>query len=151
MRVPFELDFSPARSSSTPAFASSSLYFIIAAISVSAGMTPASESLLALTIIMKRIGTSPQSSIAWYAKVQKSRHTSGGTGEVHARWVNRTPTNSSRGSVHHVVPKPPDQPNVPTDPAKSTRRVTTDTPKPQPWLLKKLGPRPDTDFCSGVS
>src|SRR5437867_5552576 len=28
----------------------------------------------------------PQSSIAWYTEVQKSRQTSGGTGEVQARW-----------------------------------------------------------------
>jgi hypothetical protein len=33
----------------------------------------------------------PQSSMAWYAAVQKSRWTAGGFGDVQARWVNRIP------------------------------------------------------------
>jgi hypothetical protein len=45
----------PARSSKIPAFAISSLYFVIAAMSLLSGITPASESLLALTNIMNRI------------------------------------------------------------------------------------------------
>src|SRR5271165_5630544 len=55
MRQPFELAWSPEASSSTPAFTSSSWYFAIAAMSSSAGIMPASESLLALTIIMNRM------------------------------------------------------------------------------------------------
>src|SRR5207253_2267151 len=52
MRKPLELDWSPARSRSTPAFINSSLYLPIAERSSSLGMMPASESLLAFTIIM---------------------------------------------------------------------------------------------------
>src|ERR1700739_1570563 len=52
MRAPFELDCRPLRSRSTPAFISSSLYLAMALSSASLGMTPASDSLLALTIIM---------------------------------------------------------------------------------------------------
>src|SRR3984957_14216516 len=58
-RAPFEVGLSPAPSKSTPAFINSSLYLPIAESSSSLGMTPASESLLALTIIMNRIGASP--------------------------------------------------------------------------------------------
>src|SRR6266404_6883 len=52
MRVPLELGWRPARSSSTPAFMSSSLYLPIADRRASLGITPASDSLLAFTIIM---------------------------------------------------------------------------------------------------
>src|SRR5215471_571005 len=62
-RAPFELAWSPSAASSTPAFASSSLYFPIAARSFSSGRTPASESLLALTITMNRIVLSPSLTI----------------------------------------------------------------------------------------
>jgi hypothetical protein len=55
IRAPFELGCNPARSSKIPPFAISSLYFVIAAMSLLSGITPASESLLALTIIMNRI------------------------------------------------------------------------------------------------
>jgi hypothetical protein len=58
-RAPFEVGLSPAMSRSTPAFINSSLYLPIAESSSSLGMTPASVSLLALTIIMNRIGASP--------------------------------------------------------------------------------------------
>src|SRR5215472_17510411 len=61
MRAPFELGCSPARSSSTPAFASSSLYRVISASSFSSGMTPASVFLSAFTNIMKRIRMPPLS------------------------------------------------------------------------------------------
>src|SRR5258706_9968143 len=54
-RAPFELGCSPSPASITPAFTSSSLNFPIAARSFSSGITPASESLLALTMIMNRI------------------------------------------------------------------------------------------------
>src|SRR5262249_50865526 len=54
-RAPCELAFRPVRSTSTPALASSSLYFPIAASISSLGMLPASDSLLAFTIIMNRI------------------------------------------------------------------------------------------------
>src|SRR6266700_4727605 len=59
MRVPFELGWRPARSSSTPAFINSSLYLPILESSSSLGMTPASESLLAFTIIMNFMVVSP--------------------------------------------------------------------------------------------
>src|SRR5882762_7412083 len=58
-RLPFELAWSPSAASSTPAFTSSSLYFPISARSFCFGKTPASESLLALTITMNRIVMSP--------------------------------------------------------------------------------------------
>src|SRR2546429_6836190 len=47
MRAPLELGCRPARSRSTPAFSSSSLYFPIADRSSSLGILPASESLFA--------------------------------------------------------------------------------------------------------
>src|SRR5882724_550683 len=59
MRVPLELGCRPARSSSTPAFMSSSLYLPIADRRASLGMTPASDSLLAFTIIMNFMVVSP--------------------------------------------------------------------------------------------
>src|SRR2546423_5974771 len=55
-RAPLELGCRPARSSRTPAFISSSLYLPMAESSASLGILPASESLLAFTIIMKRMG-----------------------------------------------------------------------------------------------
>src|SRR6202012_4128597 len=54
-RNPFELPCKPAAPSRMPAFASCSLYAPIAAITSSLGILPASESLLAFTIIMYRI------------------------------------------------------------------------------------------------
>src|SRR5436190_4070966 len=59
MRVPFELGWRPARSSSTPAFINSSLYLAILESSSSLGILPASESLLAFTIIMNFMVVSP--------------------------------------------------------------------------------------------
>ena len=47
-RAPFEVGCRPVRSSSTPAFASASLYLVIASRSLSSGMTPASVSLFGL-------------------------------------------------------------------------------------------------------
>src|SRR5262249_54235187 len=61
-RAPFELGWSPSPASITPAFTSSSLNFPIAASSFSSGITPASESLVALTIAMNRIVVSPRCS-----------------------------------------------------------------------------------------
>src|SRR5216684_2705518 len=58
-RLLFELGWSPSAASSTPAFTSSSLYFTILARSFCLGITPASESLFALTITMNRIVRSP--------------------------------------------------------------------------------------------
>src|SRR5438270_13850630 len=52
IRAPLELDWRPARSSSTPAFISSSLYLAMRERSSSLGITPASDSLLAFTIIL---------------------------------------------------------------------------------------------------
>src|SRR5215472_9799574 len=60
MRAPLELGCSPARSRSTPAFSSSSLYFPIADKSSSLGILPASESVFAFTIIMNRIHATPR-------------------------------------------------------------------------------------------
>src|SRR5437899_9769016 len=54
-RQPFELGFKPEASSSTPALCISSLYFCMSDMSFSEGITPASESFVALTIIMNRI------------------------------------------------------------------------------------------------
>src|SRR6266571_4206680 len=54
-RQPFELGFKPEASSSTPAFCSSSWYFCISDISFLEGITPASESFVAFTIIMNRM------------------------------------------------------------------------------------------------
>ena len=54
-RAPFELGWSPSPASITPAFTSSSLNLPISARSFSSGSTPASESLVALTMIMNRI------------------------------------------------------------------------------------------------
>src|SRR5438270_12217699 len=58
MRAPFALDCSPAPSSMMPALTISSLNFAIAPSISSDGILPASESLVALTITMKRIGLS---------------------------------------------------------------------------------------------
>src|SRR5207244_550886 len=58
-RAPLELGWSPSPASITPAFASSSLYFPISVRSSSLGITPASESLVALTRIMNRIVVPP--------------------------------------------------------------------------------------------
>src|SRR5215468_7700410 len=54
-RTPCDDGARPARSSSTPALASSSLYLPIAARDFSSGIAPASDSWLAFTIIMNRI------------------------------------------------------------------------------------------------
>src|SRR6266481_3066500 len=51
-RAPLELECSPLRSKSTPAFISSSLYLAMELSSASLGMTQASDYLLAFTIIM---------------------------------------------------------------------------------------------------
>src|SRR5215469_10071012 len=59
MRAPLELGWRPERSSSTPAFVNSSLYLPIAERSSSLGILPASESLLAFTIIMNRMEVAP--------------------------------------------------------------------------------------------
>src|SRR5947208_13139048 len=58
-RTPLELGWSPSPASITPAFTSSSLNFPISVRISRLGRTPASESLLALTRIMNRIGVSP--------------------------------------------------------------------------------------------
>src|SRR5262245_55025236 len=54
-RAPFELACNPLPSSITPAFTISSLNFAMAESSSSVGILPVSESLVALTITMKRI------------------------------------------------------------------------------------------------
>src|SRR5579871_2159517 len=61
-RNPFELGWSPDKSTSTPAFISSSLYFPMALRSSGLGILPASESGFALTIIMNRTVLSPSAS-----------------------------------------------------------------------------------------
>src|SRR5690242_9188293 len=59
MRQPFALAWRPEASSSTPAFCSSSWYWAISANASSSGMTPASESFVAFTMIMNRMGLPP--------------------------------------------------------------------------------------------
>ncbi len=54
-RAPFELGCRPSPARSTPAFMSSSLYVPISVMSCSLGMTPASLSAVALTMIMNRM------------------------------------------------------------------------------------------------
>src|SRR5439155_16162129 len=54
-RTPFELGWSPSPASNTPAFASSSLNFPISVRSCWLGITPASESLVALTMTITRM------------------------------------------------------------------------------------------------
>src|SRR6478672_513595 len=54
-RAPFELGCRPSPASMIPAFTNSSLYLPMALRSASLGRTPASESLVARTITMKRI------------------------------------------------------------------------------------------------
>src|SRR5438552_5890239 len=58
-RLPFELGCSPSPACITPALTSSSLYLPMAVRISVFGMTPASESLLAFTKTMTRIGMSP--------------------------------------------------------------------------------------------
>jgi hypothetical protein len=57
-RAPFELAWSPSPASITPAFTISSLYLAMSPKTFSSGSIPASDSLFALTNIMKRIGFS---------------------------------------------------------------------------------------------
>src|SRR5262249_42713187 len=58
-RAPFELGWSPSAASSTPSFASSSLYRTMSQMSFSSGGIPASESFVALRIAMNRMSLSP--------------------------------------------------------------------------------------------
>lgn len=67
-----------------------------------------------------------------YTERQKSRHTSGGAGEVHARCVKSTPASDRVGSEYQDVPRPPSQPNEPSERPSSSRSVATAKPKPQP-------------------
>src|SRR6516162_5020536 len=64
-----------------------------------------------------------QSPIDWYNAAQKSRKTSGPLGEGHMHCVSKMPVRFSAGSARQDVPRPPSQP---------VRRVTMDTPNPQP-------------------
>src|SRR5438309_7756521 len=59
-RQPFELACKPEASSNTPACCSSSWYFAISVRIGSCGMTPASESLVAFTMIMNRMVAFPR-------------------------------------------------------------------------------------------
>ena len=58
-RAPLELGASPSPASITPALTSSSLNLPMSVSSSLLGITPASESLLALTRTMNRMGMSP--------------------------------------------------------------------------------------------
>ncbi len=58
---------------------------------------------------------------------------------------------SSPGSEDQEVPRPPSQPYRPGVAARSSRRVTMETPNPQPRLSKSPGSKPDSAFCAGVS
>src|SRR5262245_18834587 len=75
MRQPFELACRPEASSSTPAFASSSWYAAISAKPASCGMTPASESFVALTMIMNRMVLTPlvRVGVSLYWHVERGR------------------------------------------------------------------------------
>src|SRR5258707_6408655 len=59
MRLPLEVGWRPSAARRTPAFTSSSLNLPMLVRSSVLGRMPASESLLALTITMQRIGVSP--------------------------------------------------------------------------------------------
>src|SRR5205823_1303333 len=63
-RAPFELACRPSPASMTPAFTNSSLNLPISASSSVVGRTPASDSLLALTITMNRIFVSLNGSVS---------------------------------------------------------------------------------------
>ena len=54
-----------------------------------------------------------QSSINWYAEVQKSRVIVGMSSTSGRRWVMRIPTIPSFGSTHQDVPNAPSQPKRP--------------------------------------
>ena len=56
-RFPLEVGWRPSPASMTPAFTSSSLYLPISVRIFSLGICPASDSLLAFTITMTRIGS----------------------------------------------------------------------------------------------
>src|SRR6478752_4755647 len=56
--------------------------------------------------------------MAWYADVRKSSNTGGGEGELHAVWVSRIVTMSSRGSLVHPVPR-----TVPAELPRNPRRA----------------------------
>src|ERR1041385_3745152 len=76
-RAPFELGCSPSPPSITPALASSSLYLAIASSVFCCGMTPASVSLFALRIIMKRIARRLlviSTSGGWSNRQRQDRH-----------------------------------------------------------------------------
>src|SRR5262249_20874821 len=96
MRTPFEVGWRPERSRSTPALASSSLYFVISAMSVSLGMTPASLSWLALTIIMNRIAGSPSGFRDRGSDPALSRTTNGMVRDRHAPQRSRAGKNLRR-------------------------------------------------------
>src|ERR1043165_10138339 len=74
MRAPFAVGCSPAPSSMTPAFTSSSLNFAIAPSISSLGILPASLSRVALTITMKRIGLLPRSGLTGRCGARLSAH-----------------------------------------------------------------------------
>ena len=57
-RFPFEVGCSPSPARNTPAFESCSLYLPISVRSFRSGMTPASDSLLALTMTMNLMSLS---------------------------------------------------------------------------------------------
>src|SRR6516164_3067813 len=112
----------------------------------------ASESIIRCENLQNSVDSAQdQSSIDWYNEAQKSRTTSGPLSEVHMRCVSKMPVRFSDGSARQDVPRPPSQPYIPIDPASLVRRVTTDTPNPQPCDSKKSSVKPDVAFCSGVS
>jgi hypothetical protein len=57
IRAPFELGCKPARWSKIPAFAISSLYFVIAAMSLLSGITPASAFLFSYMLALAYLST----------------------------------------------------------------------------------------------
>ena len=91
-----------------------------------------------------------QSSINWYAEVQKSSMTGGSASRSGRRCVMRMPTSPSFGSTYQDVPKAPSQPKRPGTSARSLRAVMIPTPKPQPCRSQKCSKNGEAAFCSAV-
>jgi hypothetical protein len=84
-RAPFELGCRPSPATITPAFTSSSLYFIMELIMASSGSSPASVLLSAFSKIMNFIGNLPVSSMAGRSQPRSVYTTSRLHRDRHAR------------------------------------------------------------------
>src|SRR5690242_6119403 len=121
-RAPFALACSPSPSSITPAFANSSLNFVISVSSCAVGSLPDSLSALAFTMIMNRMAVSPSQ---------------GSSFTVERWWVERAFTiSTSEGGYHAQHRDPPEhasrngyvlcRQNLPVEPS-NIYRAPTDT------------------------